>query len=69
MFLGQPIFQLLYLCCWPVELLRENVADAGQERFVGVEIPDVALPVNHTELDVQRETREVEREGSPCEGR
>ena len=69
MFLGQPFIQLFYLCCWPVELLRENVADAGQERFVGGEVLDVAITADYSELDVQREAREVEREGSPGEGR
>ena len=36
---------------------------------MGGEVPDVAVTVNHPELDVQGEAREVEREGSPGEGR
>ena len=59
--------QLLYLRCRSIKFLRENLADAGQERFVGSEVPDVAVTVDHPELDVQGEAREVEREGSPGE--
>ena len=36
---------------------------------MGGEVPDVAVTVDHSELDVQGEAREVEREGSPGEGR
>ena len=56
-----------YLCCGSVKLLSEHIADAGKEGFVGVEIPDVAFSIDHTELNIQRETRQVEREGSPGE--
>ena len=41
--------------------LRENLADADK-RFVGGDVPDVAVTVYYSELDVQREAREF-REG------
>ena len=58
-----------YFCCGSIKLLTENVANAGQEWFVGGENPDVTVSVDNSELDVQWEPREVERERSPCEGR